>query len=424
MIPVTNFGAKGNGVADDTAAIQKALNRAAATGDTVYYPKGVYLVNPAKTLRVGGNTTIKGVGRTSIIRAASGSFGWELMRVTGKDVLLTGLVLDGHRRVNRVLTIAGGSARVTVQGLLVQGAAHSSDRRSNYYAGVVSGIVVLGNTEAIAIQGTEIADVIARNAGGTGLVARGIYVTTTWSSRERAARKISITGCTIHHIGPADDGDGIYYEDPAMEENRGTGVDSLIAGNRFDDCAKRAIKVFAKGVTVRGNTINNPYLSNNYYRGTEKGRLAPDMYAAISIYGGDSVVEGNRVSGVGSFYAAIEVGAGAFVENVAIQGNSIAMGGQSVIKGTTAIRLGNIREFVIGGNELRNGERGIWTWQSAENGQIENNVIRMPQGGGIDLTTYLRGYSQKNILCAGNRITAASFQVKTSSLSNANVVVQ
>ena len=101
-----------------------------------------------------------------------------------------------------------------------------------------------------------------------------------------------------------------------------------------------------------------------------------------------------------------------------------AMGGQSVIKGTTAIRLGNIREFVIGGNELRNGERGIWTWQSAENGRIENNVIRMPQGGGIDLTTYLRGYSQKNILCAGNRITAASFQVKTSSLSNANVVVQ
>lgn len=424
MISVTNFGAKGNGVTDDTATIQKALNQAAATGDTVYFPKGVYLVNPTKTLRVGGNTTVKGDGRTSVVRAASGSFGWELMRVTGKDVLLTGLVLDGNRRVNRVLTIAGGSAQVTVQGLLVQGAMHSSDRRSDYYAGVVSGIVVLGNTESIAIQGSEIADVIARNGGGAGLVARGIYVTTTWGSKEWAAQKVSITGCSIHHIGPADDGDGIYYEDPAMEENRGTAVGSVIVGNRFDYCAKRAVKVFAKGVTVRGNTINNPYLRNNFYMGVEKGRLAPDMYAAISIYGGDNVVEGNQIAGSGSFYAAIEVGAGPVVENVTIQGNAITMGSQSDIKGTTAIRLGNIRDFVIGGNELQNGGRGIWTWQNAENGRIENNVIRVPKGGGIDLTTYLRGYSQRNLLCTGNRITAAAFKVKTSSMTNLNVVVQ
>lgn len=424
MISVANFGAKGNGVTDDTAAIQRALNQAAATGDTVYFPKGVYLVNPAKTLKVGGNTTIKGDGRSSVIRASSSSFGWELMRVTGKDILLTGLVLDGNRRVNRVLTIAGGSVRVTVQGLLVQGATHSNDRRSDYYAGVVSGIVVLGNTESIAIQGSEIADVVAQNGGGIGLVARGIYVTTTWGSKERAAVKVSITGCTIHHIGPADDGDGIYYEDPAMEENRGTAVGSLIVGNRFDYCAKRAIKVFAKGVTLRGNSINNPYRSNNTYMGVEKGRRAPDMYAAISIYGGDNVVEGNQIAGSGSFYAAIEVGAGASVDNVVIQGNSIVMGSQSEIKGTTAIRLGSIRDFVIGGNDLQNGERGIWTWQNAENGRIENNVIRMPRGGGIDLTTYLRGYSQKNIRCTGNRITAGSYKVKTSSLTNSNIVVQ
>ncbi|CAM4431077.1 glycosyl hydrolase family 28-related protein [Paenibacillus phoenicis] len=424
MIVVTNFGAKGNGVTDDTAAIQKAFNQAAATGDTVYFPKGVYLVNPAKTLKVGGNTTVKGDGHTSIIRAASSSFGWELMRVSGSNILLTGIVLDGNRRVNRVLTIAGGSSRVNVQGLLVQGATHSSDRRSEYNTGVVSGIVVLGNTESIMIQGTEVADVIARNMGAAGLVARGIYVTTTWGSKERAARQVSITGCYIHQIGPADDGDGIYYEDPAMEENRASGVGSSIVGNRFDECAKRAVKVFAKGVTIRGNTINNPYRNNNYYKGADQGRLAPDMYSAISIYGGDCVVEGNQIAGGGSFYAAIEVGAGPVVDNVTIQGNSVTMGSQSEIKGTTAIRLGNIRDFVIRGNTLNHGERGIWTWQNAENGRIESNVIRMLKGGGIDLTTYLRGYTQKNIVCTGNQITASTFKVKTSSSTNSNVVAR
>ncbi|EOS54563.1 glycosyl hydrolase family 28-related protein [Paenibacillus barengoltzii] len=423
MINVKNFGAKGNGVADDTTAIQQALNQAAKTQDTVYFPKGVYLVNPAKTLSVGGNTTLKGDGSTSIIRAASNSFGWELMRVSGSNILLTDLVIDGNLRVNRVLTIAGGSKKVTVQGLLVKGATHSTDRRSEYYTGVVSGIVVLGNTESITIQGTEIADVLALNAGGAGLVARGIYVTTTWGSKERAARQVSITGCFIHRIGPADDGDGIYYEDPAMDENRATGVASLIADNRFDECAKRAVKVYAKGVTVRGNTINNPYLNNNYYKGTNKSSLAPDMYSAISIYGGDSVVEGNKISGKGSFYAAIEVGAGDFVKNVSILGNSVTMGSQSDIKGTTSIRLGNIRDFVIRGNELNNGERGIWTWQDADKGKIENNIIRMPKGSGIDLTTYLKGYTQKNITCTGNKITAAT-AVRTSSSTNKNVVVR
>ncbi|MGG6309514.1 glycosyl hydrolase family 28-related protein [Paenibacillus macerans] len=424
MIQVTKFGARGDGRSDDTAAIQKALNEAAKSGETVYFPVGVFMVNPAKTLRVGGNTTIKGEGRSSVIRAAAGSFGWELMRVSGKDVNIAGIALDGQRRVNRVLAIAGGSARITVSGVAVQGATHSTDRRSEYYAGVVSGIVVLGNTEAVTIADSEVADVVARNLAGAGLVARGIYVTTTWGSRELAAKKITITNCYIHHIGPADDGDGIYYEDPAMEDNRGAELDSLIEGNRFDYCAKRAVKIFARGIIVRGNSINNPYLNDNYYMGTEKGRRAPDMYSAISIYGGNVTAEGNRISGRGSFYAAIEVGAGFPVEKVAIENNSITMGNNSTIKGTTAIRMGNIRDFRVVSNTIQGGERAIWTWQNAEEGRIERNVIRMLQGGGIDLTTYLRGYVQKNITCLNNQITAATFKVLTSASTNSNVVVR
>jgi len=41
---VTNFGAKGDGVTDDTASIQKALDEAAKVGGMVYLPPGKYLV--------------------------------------------------------------------------------------------------------------------------------------------------------------------------------------------------------------------------------------------------------------------------------------------------------------------------------------------------------------------------------------------
>lgn len=424
MIDVTKLGARGNGTADDTAAIQKALNQAAQSGDTVYFPAGVYRVNPAKTLSVGGRTQIKGSGRASIIRAADVGFGWELIRVNGSDVSLNDIVLDGGRRVNRVLTLGSGIARVSVNGLVVQGASHSTDSKSAYYGGVVSGIIVLGDSEAINIVNTEVHDIVAQNLSPAGLVARGIYLTTTWASRELAPRRVTISNCYIHHIGPANDGDGLYYEDPAMEENRAVKLDSVIADNRFDYCAKRAIKVFARGLVVRGNTINNPYLNNNYYSGAQRGQQAPDMYSAISIYGGDSIVEGNRITGSGSFYAAIEVGAGATLDHITIQDNTIAMGPKSTTKGTTAIRLGSIHDFQIAGNTIQGGERGVWTWQSAEDGRIERNVIRVPKGVGIDLTTYLRGHVQRDILCKDNDIKTAASKIKTSSSTNVNVKLQ
>ena len=44
VVNVKQFGAMGNGSADDTAAIQTAIN-AAKPGETIYFPVGVYSVS-------------------------------------------------------------------------------------------------------------------------------------------------------------------------------------------------------------------------------------------------------------------------------------------------------------------------------------------------------------------------------------------
>lgn len=419
---VRDFGARADGKTDDTKAIQKALDQAELTGGTVYIPQGTYLIDPAQTLYVGAKTQLTGDGERSVLRAKTNSFGWELLRVDGSNSTISDIVLDGNNRVNRIAVIAGGTSNVTLKGVKLLNATHSTDKRSSYYEGVVAGLIIYGNTTGITVDQAEIAHIQALNPTSGNLIARGIHITTTWNSKEAASRQLTIRNSYIHHIGPADDGDGIYFEDPNLDLNRGQDTNSTISNNRFDYTAKRAIKIYAQGVTVSDNEINNPYLNNNYYQADNRGKLAPDMFSAISIYASNQQVVNNKITGAGSFYAAIEVGVDETLSNIHIASNSITMGPSSKTAGTTAIRLGNIQNFSVTGNTIVNGERAIWTWQNATNGEISRNVIRMPAGGGIDLSSYVKNVTQRNIVCEYNTLDTKTFSIQTAK-SNIQVKV-
>lgn len=70
---VKEFGAVGNGAADDTAAIQAAVNAAyAAGGGVVFVPKGTYAITTA--IKLNSNVHLKGEGFASkIVSSASGA---------------------------------------------------------------------------------------------------------------------------------------------------------------------------------------------------------------------------------------------------------------------------------------------------------------------------------------------------------------
>ena len=66
VVSVKDFGAVGDGKADDTAAIQAAFN----TGKTVYIPQGTYLIATALQLTT-TNQTVYGDGALSILKTAT-----------------------------------------------------------------------------------------------------------------------------------------------------------------------------------------------------------------------------------------------------------------------------------------------------------------------------------------------------------------
>lgn len=86
-VSARDFGAVGDGIVDDTLAIQAALGAARA----VHLPAGTYRVT--NTVTVGYGQTLSGDGQSSILRAAGGGF--DLVHLPDGYATVRGLRLEG-----------------------------------------------------------------------------------------------------------------------------------------------------------------------------------------------------------------------------------------------------------------------------------------------------------------------------------------
>lgn len=74
VVSVKAYGAKGDGVTDDTSAIQSAINAVQTSGGRVFFPPGTYIVSA--TLNITGNgTTLRGASRTGATIKTTGMAG-------------------------------------------------------------------------------------------------------------------------------------------------------------------------------------------------------------------------------------------------------------------------------------------------------------------------------------------------------------
>ena len=87
FISIKDFGAVGNGLTDDTTAIQNAL----AAHDFVYIPSGEYLIS--STIQISSNKTLMGAGQSSILSCQSDSF--NAIEIPGEFTVLENFRIDG-----------------------------------------------------------------------------------------------------------------------------------------------------------------------------------------------------------------------------------------------------------------------------------------------------------------------------------------
>jgi hypothetical protein len=93
---VKNFGAVGNGIVDDTAAIQAAANSLGSSGGTVYLPPGDFLLNGSNPINLNAPINFQGAGHGATkIRIGSSFTGSSAITVSSDDCMIQGLQIRG-----------------------------------------------------------------------------------------------------------------------------------------------------------------------------------------------------------------------------------------------------------------------------------------------------------------------------------------
>jgi hypothetical protein len=94
---VKAYGATGDGITDDTAALQAAVNAAAAAKTAAYIPTGTYLVSAPVVLPAGSGYSILGSGWGSSVKLKANSDCY-VFKMTGADTRITmrDLTVDGN----------------------------------------------------------------------------------------------------------------------------------------------------------------------------------------------------------------------------------------------------------------------------------------------------------------------------------------
>jgi polygalacturonase len=147
-VNVMSTGATGNGVTDDTAAIQAAINQVAGTGGTVIVPDGTYMINAIQN-------------------------GWQGLLLTSNMTfsMSSGAVLKAfpNNRANYVIVMVRSVSNVKIIGGTVQG-----ERYGHTGTGGESGHgIVIDSGNNITIDG-----VTTKDCWGDGIFISGYPVTT------------------------------------------------------------------------------------------------------------------------------------------------------------------------------------------------------------------------------------------------------
>jgi len=172
-VSVKDFGAVGNGVTNDTVAVQAALDSGSGA---VFFPAGTYLVSP---INIPANSVIKTDGFSTIFkRNTSSTNGLRTLNVTGSNVIIEsfsgiGDIATGTGEQNHLLYVVGNATNGAINNVTIGDIQASNVRGDALYLGANTGYP-LTNVRVGLINGTNILRNVISIVGCDGLEIDGV----------------------------------------------------------------------------------------------------------------------------------------------------------------------------------------------------------------------------------------------------------
>ena len=263
-VSVKDFGAVGDGVTDDTSAINTAIT--AAVGKVLVFPPGQYKTSATIILRT--NTTIHGYG-AEVVPISAGSF--PAYAAINSAVDNTGGVTPASRPILSNENPSGGNSNIHIYGLKWTGNATGSGSMHGLHVHKVTGLVVKDCVTYECLSPIAIlqsTDVVVQGCNVKGFRNGGID---TWTG----CKRVQIVDNIIDGVAPNSDGTniGIFVTseptDGAGDASTYHADDYLVAGNIITNIESHGIWIgggdstlnrvndTARRVKVRGNIIRD-----------------------------------------------------------------------------------------------------------------------------------------------------------------------
>ncbi|MDP1831442.1 MAG: right-handed parallel beta-helix repeat-containing protein [Geothrix sp.] len=282
------FGARGDGVTDDTSAIQKAVNAVAGTGGSVVIPAGIYLVDPVASthagIRLRSDMTLRFEPGAVLQALPTSTSNYVVLLVGGvQNVQILGGTIIGNRHNNSILDTREGGIGLKVarsRHVVVQGLTSKDCWLDGFYIGEASWDVTLcrvvadGNRRqgmsVTSVDGLVVESCTFKNT--TGFMENGVFVCGAGTAIEpnigQTVCNVRFTGCTFASnatdglaIGPAIANRGrAFVTDVVVDGNKalGNGRHHGASGIGVSNCSGLQIS----NNTVTDNIGNGIYLRN------------------------------------------------------------------------------------------------------------------------------------------------------------------
>jgi parallel beta-helix repeat protein len=443
-LSVTWFGAVGDGVTDDTAEIQAALDTVGlVTNGTLYIPDGTFLVSSALTVRA--NTVIDGVGTIK----ATGSTINYIFYILTSNVRIENIEIDGDDKA-MIGIYAYGGEHLTFRGLTIHNCTKARGVSGLYAAGILFREIDYGIIDACYFYANGRSDEISGSI---------YFYDSATDSKYCVISNNYIENAGFHGINVYDTSYCKVINNYVNQGNIGTNAYNNGYGILCYDGQHDTLHNMCIGNVISGNTVENCYgigiylvvtkdcvVSNNVLKNVCLQQDSPTLHnAGININEGiRTIVTGNTIDGVGGAQTNIISGIGILagtevvvsdnhindVTTGSVYSYGIYIGGQGevftdsgrgvIVKGNTirtcdsdGIRAeGNLKtECVITGNTIEEVKRHGISVQWFQRGIISNNTI-LNFGGGLSgiVMTNIGGNSQRNLI-QGNMVNAVTAPV-------------